>query len=579
MSVTRSAGVRAAQPDSTSAAGGHRNLGLALVVIAAAQLMVVLDSTIVNVALPHIQRALGFSGNGLEWVITAYALTFGGLLLLGGRAGDLLGRRRVFMAGLLLFSAGSLAGGLATSGAWLLAARAIQGVGGAMVAPTALALITTTFAEGPARNRAMGVYAAMSGGGAAVGLVAGGLLTTYLSWRWVFFVNVPIGIAVAAAAPLVLTESARRRGRFDLPGAIAGTGGVALLVYGLSNASTDQAGISHWTDTKVVASLAAAVALLAGFVMIERRSRHALLPLRILANRSRSGAYLMMLLLATAMFGIFFFLTIFVQTVLGYSALKSGFAFLPFAATIVVVSGIVSQLVARTGARPLMLVGAALTTVGMYWFSRIGVHSTYAGGLLGPILVEATGLGMLFVPLQLVALARVRDEDSGVASSLLNTGQQVGGAIGLAALGTVTWTAVASSVRSQVAHATAAAGSGHGLALAQPGSRLPAAIYSNALAAGISRGFVVASGIALAALVIALVSIRVSRADLAGASAAPAPVTVSGNSGHRAPASAAAGGRSPAGTAVGGRSPVTGAADGWRPAGRQTAEVPCGAGS
>ena len=354
MSMTQSAETRAAHPVGASAAGGHRSLGLALVVIAAAQLMVVLDSTIVNVALPHIQRALGFSGNGLEWVITAYALTFGGLLLLGGRAGDLLGRRRVFVAGLLLFSAGSLAGGLATSGAWLLAARAIQGMGGAMVAPTALALITTTFAEGPARNRAMGVYAAMSGGGAAVGLVAGGLLTTYLSWRWVFFVNVPIGIVVAAAAPFVLAESARRRGRFDLPGAIAGTGGVALLVYGLSNASTDQAGVSHWTDTKVVTSLAAAAVLLVTFVVIELRSRHALLPLRILANRSRSGAYLMMLLLATAMFGIFFFLTIFVQTVLGYSALKSGFAFLPFAGTIVVVSGIVSQLVARTGARPLM---------------------------------------------------------------------------------------------------------------------------------------------------------------------------------------------------------------------------------
>ena len=278
MSVTQSAGTRAARPDGASVAGGHHNLGLALVVIAAAQLMVVLDSTIVNVALPHIQRALGFSGTGLEWVITAYALTFGGLLLLGGRAGDLLGRRRVFVAGLLLFSAGSLAGGLATSGAWLLTARAVQGVGGAMVAPTALALITTTFAEGQARNRAMGVYAAMSGGGAAVGLVAGGLLTTYLSWRWVFFVNVPIGIAVAAAAPIAVAESARRRGRFDLPGAIAGTGGVALLVYGLSNASTDQAGISQWTDTKVVASRAAAVVLLVSFVVIERRSRHALLP-------------------------------------------------------------------------------------------------------------------------------------------------------------------------------------------------------------------------------------------------------------------------------------------------------------
>ena len=561
MSMTQSADTRAAQPVGAAATGGHRNLGLALVVIAAAQLMVVLDSTIVNVALPHIQRALGFSGTGLEWVITAYALTFGGLLLLGGRAGDLLGRRRVFVAGLLLFSAGSLAGGLATTGAWLLAARAIQGVGGA-----------------------------------AVGLVAGGLLTTYLSWRWVFFVNVPIGIVVAAAAPIALAESARRRGRFDLPGAIAGTGGVALLVYGLSNASTDQAGVSHWTDTKVVVSLAVAVVLLVTFAAIERRSRHALLPLRILSNRSRSGAYLMMLLLATAMFGIFFFLTIFAQTVLGYSALKSGFAFLPFAGTIVVVSGIVSQLVARTGARPLMVAGAALTTVGMYWFSRIGVHSTYLNGLLGPILVEATGLGMLFVPLQLVALTRVRDEDSGAASSLLNTGQQVGGAIGLAALGTVTWTAVAGSVRSQVAQA-AAAGSGHGLALAQPGSRLPAAIYSSALAAGISRGFLAASGIALAALVIALVSIRVTRADLAGAGAAAAAAPVSSNTAGRSLAAAvggtavggaavggaavggtAVGGAAAGGAATGGRSPVSGDANGRLPVGAELAEVPSAAG-
>ncbi len=520
MSTTQSAGTRSAEPGGAAAGGGNRNLGLALVVIATAQLMVVLDATIVNVALPHIQRALGFSGNGLEWVVNAYALTFGGLLLLGGRAGDLLGRRKVFIAGLLLFSAASLAGGFATSQEWLLTARAIQGVGGAMIAPTALALIMTTFAEGPARNRAMGVYAAMSGGGAAVGLVAGGLLTTYLSWRWVLFVNVPIGILTAVVAPFVFGESARRRGRFDLPGAITGTGGVALLVYGLSNASTDQAGISHWTDTKVVASLAAAVVLLVSFIVIEARSRHALMPLRIFANRSRSGAYITMLLIATAMFGIFFFLTIFVQTVLGYSALKSGVAFLPFAGTIVVVSGIVSQLIARTGARPLMLTGAALTTGGMYWFSHISVHTTYLNGLLGPMLVTATGLGLLFVPISLVSLNRVRDEDSGLASSLLNTGQQVGGAIGLAALGTVAWTAVANGARSQVAHAAAAAArSGHTLQV-KPGGQLPASIYHQALAVGITRGFLVASGIALAALVIVAVTIRVKRDDLTVAATA-----------------------------------------------------------
>ncbi|HUK69369.1 MAG TPA: MFS transporter [Streptosporangiaceae bacterium] len=514
MSATQPTATQAVGQPAARTGGGGRHLGLALVIIATAQLMVVLDATIVNVALPHIQRALGFSGSGLEWVVNAYALTFGGLLLLGGRAGDLLGRRKIFIAGLLLFSAASLAGGFATSQEWLLSARAIQGIGGAMIAPTALALIMTTFEEGPARNRAMGVYAAMSGGGAAVGLVAGGLLTTYLSWRWVLFVNVPIGILTAAVAPFVFGESARRRGRFDLPGAITGTGGVALLVYGLSNASTDQAGISHWTDTKVVASLTVAVLLLVSFIVIEARSRNALMPLRIFSNRSRSGAYLIMLLLATAMFGIFFFLTIFVQTVLGYSALKSGVAFLPFAGTIVIVSGIVSQLVARTGARPLMLTGAAITTAGMYWFSHISVHTTYLNGLLGPMLVTATGLGLLFVPISLVALNRVRNEDSGLASSLLNTGQQVGGAIGLAALGTVAWTAVANSARSQVTHAVAAAAkSGHTLQT-KPGGQVPASIYHQALAVGITRGFLVASGIALAALVIAIVMIRVKREDL-----------------------------------------------------------------
>ena len=497
-----------------SADGRRPGLGLALAVIATAQLMVVLDATIVNVALPHIQRTLGFSGDGLEWVVNAYALSFGGLLLLGGRAGDLRGRRRVFIAGLVLFSAASLAGGFASSQAWLLAARAIQGMGGALIAPTSLALIATTFAEGPARNRAMSVVAAMSGGGAAVGLVAGGLLTTYLSWRWVLFVNAPIGLLTAAAAGLVLPESARNRGRFDLAGAIAGTGGVGLLVYGLSNAGTDQSGVSHWGDTRVIASLTASALLLAGFVIIEARSPHALMPLRILANRSRSGAYLIMLALATAMSGTFFFLSIFVQNVLGYSALRSGVAFLPLAGTIVVVSGIAGQLIGRTGARAPMLAGAAITTGGMYWFSRLSEHSTYPGGLLGPMLVTGVGLGLLFVPLSLVALNRIPARDTGLASSLLNTGQQVGGAIGLAALGTVAWTVVASSARSQTIHAAAAARSGH----AQLSAQMRASIYHHALAAGITRGFLTASGIALVGLVITAITIRIRREDLAGTS-------------------------------------------------------------
>src|SRR3984885_6721637 len=415
----------------------QRHLGLALVVIATAQLMVVLDATIVNVALPHVQHALGFSGTGLEWVVNAYALTFGGLLLLGGRAGDILGRRRGFIAGIILFSVASLLRGVAPTQAWLLAARALQGVGGAIVAPTALSLITTTFPEGPPRNRAMGVYAAMSIAGGAVGLIAGGLLTTYVSWRWVLFVNVPIGLVVALVAPRAFGESQRHRGRFDLPGAVTGTLGLAALVYGLSSAATTANGVSHWGDTKVLASLTAAVVLLAAFLLIESRSEHALMPLRIFRNRNRSGAYLIMLCVGTALFGMFFFLTIFVQQVWGYSALKTGIAYLPMVATVMAMAGISAQLVPRIGARPLLLAGSAIATGGMFWLSRINEHSHYASGLLGPMIVTAAGMGMLFMPLTLVALSRVADRDAGLASSLLNTGQQVGGSIGLAILGTV----------------------------------------------------------------------------------------------------------------------------------------------
>jgi EmrB/QacA subfamily drug resistance transporter len=497
--------------------------------------MVVLDATIVNVALPHIQQALGFSGSGLEWVVNAYAVTFGGLLLLGGRAGDILGRRRVFIFGLLLFSAASLFGGFATSQAWLLTARAVQGVGGAIIAPTALALITTNFPEGQPRNRAFGVYAAMSGGGSAAGLLLGGILTTYASWRWVFFVNVPIGIVVATAAPRVLAESPRRPGRIDVAGAITGTGGIALLVYGLSKAATGADGVSHWGDAQVLASLTAAVVLLVSFVLIEMRSSHPLLPMRVLAARNRSGAYLIMLCIATGLFGLFFFLTLFIQTVLGYSAIRSGIAYLPFAVGVVIASALASQLVPRVGARPLILTGAAAVAGGMFWFSRLTEHSGYASHLLGPQLVSSFGLGLVFVPLSLVALHNVAEQDSGVASSLLNTGQQVGGAIGLALLGTVAWTTIANSVRTQVAQAAAAAAKA-GRPLPKPGTPLPAAIYHHALTVGFSRAFVVAAGIALLALLIGIITIRVSRQELAGAApepqeaapqpAAPQPATV-----------------------------------------------------
>ncbi|MGH3281356.1 MAG: MFS transporter [Trebonia sp.] len=497
---------------------GPRRLGLALVVIATAQLMVVLDATIVNVALPHIQDALHFSGTNLEWVVNAYALAFGGLLLLGGRSGDLLGRRRVFIAGIALFAVASLAGGLATDQAWLLTARIVQGIGGALAAPTSLALIAVTFPEGKQRNRAMGVYAAVSIAGAAIGLIAGGLLTSYLDWRWVFFVNVPIGLLVLLLAPRVLAESERKTGRFDLPGAITGSLGLGALVYGLSEAATtftNGQALGHWGDTKVLVSLVAAVVLLAAFALIEARSKHALVPPRVLASRDRTGAYLISLCIGTAVFGMFFFMTIFVQQVWGYSPVRSGLAYLPMVALIMVGAGVSSNMVARIGARPLMLVGPTFVAAGMLWLSQLSEHSTYTGGLLGPTMLTGFGMGLTFVPLSLVALAKVANDDAGVASSLLNTGQQVGGSIGLAILGTVAWSAVASNLRS----AAGAAGSTHLSAAAQ------AAMSNHAIAYGFGRGYLVAAGIALLAVVVSLALIRIKKADLEGIDpmAAPSP--------------------------------------------------------
>ena len=514
----------------TSAAVTHeaqtaapRRLGLALAVIATAQLMVVLDATIVNVALPHIQQALHFSGTNLEWVVNAYALAFGGLLLLGGRSGDLLGRRRIFIFGILLFTFASLLGGFATSQAWLLGARVLQGVGGAFAAPTSLSLIAVTFPEGRQRNRAMGVYAAMSISGAAVGLIAGGLLVNYANWRWVFFVNVPIGLLVAFLAPRVLGESERRRGQFDLPGAITGSLGLAALVYGLSNAATSPNGVSHWGDTKVIVSLVAAVVLLVAFGIIEVRSRSALMPIRVLRSRDRTGAYLISLCIGTALFGMFFFLTLFVQNVWGYSALKTGISYLPMVAVIMVASAAASQLVNRIGARPLMIAGSILGTGGMFWLSRVTEHSTYAGGLLGPMMLTAAGMGLLFVPISLVSLTKVANNDAGVASSLLNVGQQVGGALGLAILGTVAWSAVANSLHSQAAAAAAAAKHATVHLSAAQQAAVQKAASNHALAHGFSQGYVVSAGIMLLALVIALVAIRVTREDLSGINPMAAP--------------------------------------------------------
>jgi len=481
-----------------------RHLGLALVVIATAQLMVVLDATIVNVALPHIQRALGFSGSGLEWVVTAYSLAFGSLLLLGGRLGDMYGRRRIFIVGVSIFSIGSLLGGFATSEWWLLAARAVQGAGGALAAPTALALIATTFPAGPPRNRALGVYAGMSGAGGAIGLLLGGILTTYVSWRWVLFVNVPIGAMVVALAPIALVPSTRLRSRLDIPGVVTSTAGLALLVYGLIHAAAGSDGVSHWSSPATIGALAGAAVLLVSFVFIELRSSHPELPLHLLKSRRRTGSYVMMLLVATALFSVFFFVTLYIQTVWGYSPIKAGLAWLPFPITIIVMSMLVARvLVVRIGVRPLLLTGPLLAAGGYLWLSRLSETAAYWTHILPPSLLISAGLGMMFVPLTLMVVSHVAPQEAGSASSMLNIGQQIGGAIGLASIGTIAWTSVAHSVTSQMA-AQAAGGGAAGAASSGGAAAVPASVLQQALTSGFSTGLEVAAVVVLVGFVVAL---------------------------------------------------------------------------
>ena len=491
--------------------GAHvpRHLGLALVVIAAAQLMIVLDATIVNVALPQMQRSLGFSGAGLEWIVTAYSLAFGSLLLLGGRLGDLYGRRRIFMIGVSVFAVASLLGGFATSEWWLLTARVVQGAGAALAAPTALALIATTFPMGAPRNRALGVWAGMAGAGGAIGLLLGGILTSYVSWRWVFFVNVPIGLVVAGLAPFALAKTAQIRRRLDIPGVITSTAGLALLVYGLTHAAAGQDGVSHWGDGITMAALGASVVLLIVFVLIERRTPHAELPLHLFRSRRRSGAYLMMLLLGTAMFAVFFFLTIYIQTVWGYSPVKAGVAWLPFPISLIAINIIVARvLVTKIGVRPLLMAGPLFAGAGFLWLSRLSETGSYWGNLLAPVMLVSIGMGLMFVPLTLMVVSHVRNDEAGAASSLLNIGQQVGGSIGLAAIGTIAWTSVANSVTSQMA---AAAASGAGAAQAAAGasgstSGVPPQVLYQGLTVGFSTGLMIAGFVALSGFFVALVT-------------------------------------------------------------------------
>jgi len=426
--------------------------GIALALVLGAQLMIILDMTVVNIALPSIARGLHFSEPSLSWVLNAYTLTFGGLLLLGGRAGDILGRRRVFIAGIALFTAASLAGGLATSEAWLLAARAVQGVGGAIASPAVLALIAASFAEGRERTRALSIYTAVAMGGGSLGLVLGGVITEWVSWRWVLFVNVPIGIAVALTAPLFLPESQRQPGRFDLVGALTSTAGMTSLVYGFIQAA------SHgWSDRMAMAAFAAAAVLLAVFLVNESRARQPITPLRLFADRGRSGSYATRLLLVAGMFGMFYFLTQFVQDILGFSPLQAGISFLPMTAALFAVSRLSPRLLARFGAKPLMVVGLLPAVAGMAWLSRISPDSTYVSGVLGPMLLLGTGMGVAFVPLTMASLAGVRPQDSGAASSMVNVTQQVGGSLGLAILVTAFATATRNAIRHPAAHITSLA--------------------------------------------------------------------------------------------------------------------------
>ncbi|MFB8364611.1 MULTISPECIES: MFS transporter [unclassified Streptomyces] len=488
-------------------AGEARRKHIALLVIASCQLMVVLDITIVNIALPHIQTALDFSTTSLSWVVNAYTLTFGGLLLLGGRAGDILGRRRVFVSGVLLFVLASLLGGLAQSPGQLLAARSLQGVGGAIASPTALALITTTFREGPERNRAFGVFAAVSAGGGAIGLLAGGMLVEWLDWRWVLFVNVPIGLLIVLAVPRYIRESERHPGHFDLLGALTSTLGMAALVYGFIRAAQD-----GWRDAVTLASFGVAVAMLTVFLAVERRSRQPITPLHMFADRNRAGTYGMMLCLAAAMFGMFFFLTLFVQNVLDFSPLRAGLAFLPVSAVIAVGAGTASQLLPRFGPKPFMVTGALLSAAGLGWLTLTDVHSTYAGSILGPMLVFSLGMGMQFVSLTLMALSRVPHHESGAASGLLNATQQVGGSLGLSILVTVFGTVSAEEAERQVPAFLEQAGPAERLLFRRTGE-LPPPWGDEVLSAGVSAAFVVAAVLAVIAALIALFVIQVRPDD------------------------------------------------------------------
>ncbi|MEA2459816.1 MAG: hypothetical protein QOC95_2788 [Thermoleophilaceae bacterium] len=478
-----------------SEAAASRARWAAVVLACVAQFMVILDVSVVNVALPSIRNALGFSGAGLQWVVNAYTLAFAGFLLLGGRAADLLGRRRVFIGGLLLFSLASLVGGLATSQGMLIGARAAQGLGGAIISPASLAIITTTFTDGSDRNKALGAWGAMGGAGGAFGVLLGGVLTDLLSWQWILFINVPIGLAAVALAPRFVQEGRAASGtrQFDLAGALSVTLGLVAIVFAIVRTE-----VNGWGSAQTIVVLGAGLALIGVFLAIEGRfAARPLMPLRIFRSRPLSGANAIVFLLGAGMFGMWFFVSLYLQQVLGYSPLEAGLAFLPMTLTIIVGSTLASRLTARYGVKPLLVVGMTLQTAGLLLFSRVSPDGSYLSDVLAPSLLVAAGLGTAFVPVTIAAVGGVAPGEAGLASGLVNTSRQMGGALGLAILATV---------------ATARTGAlgGHGAA---------------ALTGGYQRAFEIGAGFALVGVLVALFVLRVERGGAAQPAAAPAADT------------------------------------------------------
>jgi EmrB/QacA subfamily drug resistance transporter len=431
----------------TSRTAAQDRRWIALILLCVAQFVVVLDASIVNVALPTIGNALKFTESNLPWVVNAYVLTFGGFLLLGGRMADLLGRRIVFMSGLVLFALASLAGGFAASSGELIAARAVQGLGAAILSPSALSIVTTTFRDGAERNKALGVWGAVAGSGGAAGVLLGGVLTDGLGWQWVLWVNVPIGLIAAAIAPSLIAESRSEseRRHFDFAGAVSITAGLSILVYALVDANS-----AGWGSAQTIGLLVAAVALIAAFVGIELRSRSPLVPFRVFRLRTLRGANVVGLLVGASLFSMFFFISLYMQQVLGYSAIHAGLSYLPLAVTIIVSAGIASQLVTRVGFKQVMAAGLALIAAALVWFSQISAHGSFLGDILGPSLLAAVGLGFAFVTTTIAAVSGVGDSEAGLASGLINTTQQVGGALGLAVLSAISISVTGSSRVPQV---------------------------------------------------------------------------------------------------------------------------------